>query len=108
MRREVTMLSTSTLLIWAAVIASVVMLAQHRPIVFPLIAAIVSAFELLSAFGLLHMSVARLSLGLVFGVALAVAGLGTLVRASGKPTIAASTVVTLVGALQTLAALHLH
>ncbi len=99
-------LSQPTLLIVLATIGAAVMVFQHRPLLFPVIAAVVSAFELLSTFGVAHISVARVPLGLVFGAALLVSGIIVWLRAVTKPVIASATVVALVGALQLFAALR--
>jgi hypothetical protein len=44
----------------------------------------------------------------VFGAALAVAGIAVHVKSSGKTLVSAATVVSLVGVLQVLSALHLR
>jgi hypothetical protein len=87
--------------------ASVVLLAQHRPLLFPALAAIASTCELLTAFHVVHISIARVPLGAVFGALLALGGLGTWARAGGKLTISAATLAALVGIVQTLTALRL-
>lgn len=102
------MLTTSALLMWMALGGSLVLVAQYRPVIFPVIALVASLFEALTAFHLVHVSVARVPLSLVFGAALLVAGLVVYFRASAKSTVTAATLVTIVGALQTLAALHLR
>ena len=53
-------------------------------------------------------SVAKIPLALVFGAALAVAGVGVFVRSGDKASIASATALVLVGGLQLLAAIHLH
>ena len=91
-----------------ALVASVVLLARHRPLLFPVIAIVVSGLEVLRAFGLAHVSVAKIPLALVFGAALAVAGVGVFARSGDKASIASATALVLVGGLQVLAAIHLH
>jgi hypothetical protein len=81
------------------------MLVQHRPAGFPVVAVVSSALEAFMAFGVVHMQVARVPLGLVLGAALVVAGVAVYLRASTKSVISAATVVVLVGAVQVYAAL---
>ena len=102
------MWTTSALLVWIAVVASLVMVAQYRPIVFPLVALIASGFEALMAFRIVSISVAHVPLGLVFALALLVSGIAVYVKSAAKPSVAAATAVAIVGALQTVAALHWH
>jgi hypothetical protein len=102
------MFTMPMLLACLAVVGSVVLVTQHRPLLFPVIALVVSALEVLMSFGFVHLSVARLPLGMIFGVALLVSGVAVYPRTSHKSAVAAATTVTLVGALQVLSALHLH
>jgi hypothetical protein len=102
------MLTQPMLLAALAVVASVVLVLRHRPLLFPVVAIVVSGVEVLSAFGLVHVSIAKVPLGLLFGAALVVAGIGVYVRSADKSTVAAATTIALVGALQTLASIHLH
>lgn len=83
-----------------ALVGSLVLVFQHRPVLFPVIALTASGLEALSAWHLVHVSVARVPLPLVFGVALAVAGIGSWLRAAQKTVVSAATVVALVGAIQ--------
>jgi uncharacterized protein YybS (DUF2232 family) len=57
------------------------------------------------ALGLLHLSVSRLPLGLILGIALAVPGVLVWMRSSAKTAVSAAVVVALVGALQVATAL---
>jgi hypothetical protein len=102
------MLTQSMLLACLALVGSVILAARHRPVLFPVIAAVASALEVLMAFGLVHLSIARLPLAMVLGVMLLVGGGVTYVRTGDKLSVTAATVVTLVGALQVLAAVHLR
>jgi hypothetical protein len=102
------MFTQPMLLACLALAAAIVLALRHRPLLFPVVAVVVSAVEVLSAFGLAHVSVARLPLGLIFGGALVVAGIGVFVKTADKTAVAAATVIALVGALQLLASLHLH
>jgi hypothetical protein len=94
-----------TLLTCIALLGSVVMLVQHRPVGFPVVAVVASALEALMAFGLVHMQVARVPLGLVLGAALVVAGVAVYIRAGGKSVVSAATAVVMVGAIQVYMAL---
>lgn len=90
-----------------ALLGSVVLALRHRPVLFPVIALVVSGLEVLRAFGLAHISIARFPLALIFGATLVVAGVAVYLRTSLKSAIAGATTVTLVGALQVLSALKL-
>ena len=102
------MVTMQMLLAGLALFASVVLLIRHRPLLFPAIAVVVSALEMLGAFGLVHISVARVPLALIFGALLVLAGVGVYFRSSEKSVIASATAVAIAGALQALQALHLH
>jgi hypothetical protein len=102
------MLTTSAILMWVALGSSLVLVAQYRPIVFPVVALIASLFEALMAFHVLHISIAHVPLTLIFGIALFVSGLLVFWKSAAKATVAASAFVALVGGIQTLGALHLH
>lgn len=91
-----------------ALLASVVLVARHRPLVFPVIAIVVSGLEVLRAFGLAHVSVAKIPLALVFGAALVISGVAVFPRSGDKSSIASATALVLIGGLQVLAAIHLH
>jgi hypothetical protein len=101
-------LTLPTLLVCAAALASLVLLAQHRPIGLPILAAVVAAFEALTAFHLVQLSVAHVPLPLFLGIALAIAGVACYVRAGAKSTVTAATIVAFIGILQTVSALHLR
>ena len=102
------MWATSSLLVWIALVGSLVLVAQFRPVVFPVVALVASGFEALMSFHLVSINVAHVPLGLVFGVALLIAGVAVFAKAAAKSSVAAATAVALVGALQTIVALHLR
>src|SRR6478736_6099259 len=52
--KGVGMLTQSMLLACLALVGSVILAARHRPVLFPVIAAVASALEVLMAFGLVH------------------------------------------------------
>jgi hypothetical protein len=95
-----------TLLACLALVGSLVMLAQHRPIAFPVVALVVSGYEVATAFGLVHLNLGRLPLGLLLGLALVIAGAAVFMATSAKSVVAAATTAALVGALQVFSALH--
>ena len=102
------MWTTSAMLVWIALIASVVLIAQFRPVVFPVVALIASGFEALMSFRIVSINIAHVPLGLVFAIALLVSGIAVFAKAAAKTTVAAATVLAIVGALQTISALHVH
>lgn len=89
----------------AALIASVLLLGL-RPVAFPIVAAVASGLEVLLAFGVIKFGISGLSVPFVLGAALAVVGVLILGRAGGKREIISATVVTMVGAVQALTAMH--
>jgi hypothetical protein len=91
-----------------ALLGSVVLVVRHRPLLFPIIALIVSVIEVLMVFGLVHISVVRVPLGFIFGAALVLAGVGTYLKSMNRAAIAAATAVAIAGALQAISLLHLH
>jgi hypothetical protein len=97
-------MSQPLLLAGIAFVGSLLLLVRQRPIPFPIVAFVVSAFEVLMAFNVVHFSAGKVPLPLVFGIALVVAGVGVLVTAASKANTIAATAVAIVGALQTLAA----
>jgi hypothetical protein len=102
------MLTMSNLLMWIALGSSLVLVAQFRPVIFPVVALIASLFEVLMAFHVVQISVAHVPLMLIFSIALLVAGVLVYWKASAKATVTAAAFVALVGALQTVSGLHLH
>jgi hypothetical protein len=102
------MLTQPMLLAGLALVCSLVLAFRHRPLVFPVIASVVSALEVLMVFGLVHVSVARLPLHAIFGGALILSGIAIYLRSQNKLSVASATTVTLIGALQLLSSLHLH
>jgi hypothetical protein len=91
-----------------ALVCSLVLLFQHRARLFPVIALVTSGLELLMAMGIVHVNLGGVPLVLVFGAALAVAGIAIYIKASAKHVVSAATVLTLVGLLQVAGALHLR
>ncbi len=98
-------MSLHVALVVAALVASVALFLSGASRVLAIVALVASGVEVTMALGVVHLSVARLPLGLVLGVALAVPGVLLWVRSSAKTAISAAVVVALVGALQVAAAL---
>jgi len=100
-------MSTSYLLSLTALIASVILLLQNAHRVLALVALAVSGVEVLMAFGIVHLGVRGIPLGLVLAAALAVVGVLIHLRVHGKGAVSAATLVAFVGIAQVLSALHL-
>ncbi len=89
----------------AALVAAVSLFLSAQSRALATIALLASALEVAMAFGVLHLSVARVSLGLVLGLALAVPGVLAWLRASSKTAISAAAIVSLAGVLQVLSSI---
>lgn len=98
-------MTQATLLVLAALAASIFLFLQTRPRLLPGIALGVSGFEAALAFKLFRPGIAGMVIELAPGAALAVVGSLLFLRVSNKRLVAAATTVTLVGALQVLAVL---
>jgi hypothetical protein len=104
---EEAFMSMHLVLACVAVVAALILI-QHRPLLFPIIALAVSGIEALMALRVLNIRLAGLSLDLVFGATLIVCGAAVYTRALAKSVVAASTVVAMVGVLQLLGGLHIR
>jgi hypothetical protein len=89
----------------AALVASTALLLSRHSRVLAAVAFVASALEVAMAFGLLHIGLAGVPLGLVLGVALAVPGVLAWLRASAKTAVSAAAVVALAGVLQIFSAM---
>jgi len=98
-------MSLHVALVVAALVASLALFLTASSRVLAIVALVASGVEAAMALGLIHLSVARLPLGLVLGFALAVPGVLLWMRSSGKTAVSAAVVVALVGALQVAASL---
>jgi hypothetical protein len=96
-------MSIPSLLVLAAVASSVVAVALSAQRLVPVVAVAAAGLEALLRFGVVHLDVAHVPIGLVLGVVVALTGAVMWVRATGKALVTAATVVTLVGAVQLLA-----
>ncbi len=84
----------------SALAASVLLLAFSQQRVLAVVALVASALETAIALGYLHVAVARVPLGLVLGLALAVPGLIAWLRATAKGAVSAAALVAFTGVLQ--------
>ncbi len=89
----------------SALAASVVLFvsAVARPLA--MLAVLASGLEVAMALGYLQLHVARIPLGLVLGLALAIPGLFAWLRASSKPAVSAAAIVGYAGVLQVFVSL---
>ncbi len=76
--------------------------------VVAVIALVASAVEVAMAFGWLHLALAGIPLGLVLALTLAIPGVIAWLRAGGKQTVTAASVVAFVGVLQVAVILLAH
>ena len=97
----------ATVLIAMLVISSVVLVLQPGDRVFAIAALVTSGVEALIAFRIISLSSGKVRIDLILPVVLVVAGGVCWARAGTKATITAATVVSLLGALQLVRALHL-
>jgi hypothetical protein len=94
-----------TALVVAALVASIILVLNRGDRLFPVIAAVAAGVEALMVFRILTLSVSTFRIDVVLPAALTIAGAVCWARSSGKSTIAASTVVLMVGLMQLLLAL---
>ena len=99
-------MSLYNLLTILALIGSLILVFQFRPVAAPIVALFCSGLEVLLAFHVVHISVAHVPLGIVFACGLILAGAYTHWRASSKLMVSCATVVTVVGAVQLFSALR--
>lgn len=96
-------MAASTIPAILALVASIVLYPKSSLKLFAILAIVASGLEVLMAFHVLRLSVARLPL--ILGAVLVVSGLILYTRVSAKIAIACATVVAVVGAMQVLATL---
>lgn len=97
----------ATVLILATLVSSVYLLLQKTDRMFPTVAVIASGVELLLSWGLMSLSLAKFRVDVILPALLVVAGVVCWGKSSTKGTISASTLVTVVGAIQLLLALRI-
>ena len=93
-----------TILVFAALAASILLFLRTRPKLLPIVALAASGLQALTLLKVVSLGGTGLPLDLLLGGALAASGALLYLRVSGKPLIAAATVVALVGATEVLSA----
>ena len=96
-----------TILILATVLASIYLLLQKSDRMWPTVATIASAVQLLLAMGLMTLGLAKFRIDVILPALLTLAGGICWGKSSTKGTITAATVVTLIGSIELLLALRL-
>ena len=97
----------ATILIIATLVSSIYLLLQKSDRMFPTVATIASAVQLLLAMGLMSLSLAKFRVDVILPALLPLAGGIWWGKSSTKGTITAATVVTLIGSIELLLALRL-
>jgi uncharacterized membrane protein YjjB (DUF3815 family) len=93
----------NNLLTVLALAGSILLVFKGSGRLFPVIALVASAVEVLRGFGVLTFKVPVVSAALLFGGAMVVGGIGSWIKPSHKVPVTAATVVALVGLLRVLA-----
>jgi hypothetical protein len=88
--------------ILTAVLCSVVLVAKSPARLFPIVALVGSALELLRAMSILNLKLPVIGAALLFAAAMVVGGAGSWTKAATKPTVTAATAVVVLGLLQAL------
>ena len=96
-----------TALVIVALVSSIVLMLETSSRTVALVAVIASGIEALLVFGLMSLSVAKFRIDVVLPALLAISGAIAWARTSSKHAVTAGTLVTAVGALQLLGALHI-
>jgi len=99
-------IETTTALILTALAASVLLLLQSGDRLPPGLATLAAAIEALIAFDLIAISVAKIRLDLILAGLMVVGGAWCWQKSSSKSSVAAATVVVLIGLLQLLGGLR--
>lgn len=97
---------SGTVLVVVALVSSILLLLQSERTV-SIVAVIASGIEALLVFGLMSLSLTTFRIDVVLPAVLTVAGVIAWARASTKHVITAASLVTCVGVLQLLQALHI-
>jgi len=87
--------------------SSIYLLLQFSDRLWPILAVIASGVLLLLAMGLMSLSLAKFRIDVILPAVLVLSGVMCWMKVSTKGTITASTIVTLIGTLMLLAALHI-
>jgi hypothetical protein len=88
--------------ILAAVACSVLLVAKSAARLFPIIALVGSALELLRAMAILNLKVPMIGAALLFAALIVIGGAGSWTKAASKPTVTAASAVVVLGLLQAL------
>jgi len=94
---------TSNVLNLVALAASVLLVFKVHGRLFPVIALVASAIEVLRGFGFLAFKVPVIGAAVLFAGAMVVGGVGSWVKSSSKVTVTAAVLVALVGLIRVLA-----
>lgn len=98
-------MSLATALVLTALGASILLVLQCRPRLFPVIALVAAGIETLFVLKIVTFRVKGIDLWLLLGAALLVAGVVCWLKTKAKNTVSAATVVAFVGAIQVFLAL---
>ena len=93
-------------LVIIALAASIWLVMQESNRLFPMLAVVASGLEVLIAFGVISLSIAKYRIDVILPALLVVGGGMAWYRTSGKSHVTASTLVTMVGLLQLLESLR--
>lgn len=96
-----------TVLVITTFCASIYLLLNKSDRMSPTLAVIASGIQLLLAFGLMSLTLAKFRIDVILPAVLLVAGVVCWTKVSTKGTITAATIVTLMGATQLLGALRI-
>src|SRR5262245_17091499 len=99
-------MTSSTALLLLAVASSLLLLFQSPRRLFPIIALVISSFQALQAFKVMHVQVSAVPLPLICAIGLLVASVFCWAQASAKTAVSAATLLAMVALLQLLHALH--
>lgn len=97
----------ATVLVITTLCASVYLLMNKSDRMFPTLAVIASGVQTLIVFGLMSLSVAKYRIDVILPAILVVAGIVCWMRVTTKGTITASTLITLIAAIELLGVLHI-
>lgn len=96
-----------TVMVLTLVIAAVILVIQSGDRLFPLIALVAAGIEAAMVFHIISISSEKFRIDVILPAVLVVAGGICWARHTSKPTVTASTIVALLGALQLALALHI-
>lgn len=97
----------TTVVIAMALAASVYLLLNKSDRMFPTIAVVISGIWLMLVLGVMSLSLAKLKIDVILPAVLVVSGAICWARSAEKGTVTASSVLTLIGAIQLLSALRI-